>query len=119
MNRNCTVLKTANFIGKRWTMLILLELYKGQDQWKRYTHLKGKLPDITPKMLSARLKELEREGMISRRIDARMFPIKAEYSLTDGGKDFVRILRDIKKWSLKWKYRSRHCESRDCKTCKF
>ena len=119
MNRKCTVYRTTNFIGKRWTMLILLELHKGDGEWKRYTHLKNSLIDITPKILSTRLRELEKEGMVKRRVDAKNFPIKSEYRLTDGGKEFIIIIKDIKKWSLKWKYMNKVCESKDCKQCEF
>lgn len=119
MDKSCTVYRTANFVGKRWTLLILLELYKGREAWKRYSQLKGRLMNVTPKILSARLRELEREKMIRRRVDASNFPIKSEYRLTAGGKEFVKIIKDIKKWSLKWKYRNRVCESRDCRTCEF
>jgi DNA-binding HxlR family transcriptional regulator len=119
MDKTCTVFKTTSFIGKRWTLLILLELHKGERVWKRYTHLKNSLINITPKILSARLKELERENMIKRRVDAKNFPIKSEYRLTEGGQDFIRIIKNIKKWSLKWKFKSKRCESRDCKACRL
>jgi len=58
MEQDCTIYKTASFVGKRWTLLILLELYKGQSRLKRYSEIKKGLPEITPKVLSLRLKEL-------------------------------------------------------------
>ncbi|MEW6328624.1 MAG: helix-turn-helix domain-containing protein [Candidatus Micrarchaeota archaeon] len=117
MSKGCAVYKTADLIGKRWTLLILLGLYKGETKWKRYTRLKDELPEITPKILSARLKELGREGLVVRKVDAKSFPIKCEYSLTRGGEEFVRIIRDMKKWALRWKVRNEFCEKLDCKNC--
>jgi DNA-binding HxlR family transcriptional regulator len=117
MDRKCAVYRTAGFVGKRWTILILLELYKGGAGWKRYSHLKGRLMDITPKILSARLKELEKEEMVSKRIDASAFPVKSEYSLTDSGRDFIGIIKSIREWSLKWKVSNRECEKKGCEKC--
>ena len=120
MNRyECTVYKTADFIGKRWTLLILLELYKGKALIKRYSELKKNIPDITPKLLSTRLKELEKEGLLKKKIDAAQFPIKCEYTLTKSGEEFIRIIKDIKKWALKWKLNNSICSNIDCKDCKI
>ena|SRR3989338_98468 len=116
MEQDCTIYKTANFIGKRWTLLILLELYKG-PKLKRYSEIKAGLKEITPKILSARLKELEKEGLITKKIDASQFPVKCEYALTKSGEDFIKIIQDMKKWALKWKVKNIICEKADCKEC--
>lgn len=119
MVSSCTIYKTTNFIGKRWTLLILLEIYKGRTRWKRYSHIKSGIPEITPKLLSLRLKELQKEQLINKRIDAKKFPVKCEYSLTDAGKEFIKIIKDMKKWALKWKFRDKTCENTDCSECLF
>lgn len=77
------------------------------------------MEEITPKILSARLKELEKEGLITKEIDATHFPVKCEYSLTKSGEDFVRIIQDIKKWALKWKIKNIVCEKANCKECEL
>lgn len=118
MHESCTIYRTIDFISKKWTLLILLELYKSQGK-KRYSELKHSLLDITPKILSARLRELERQGLVRKDIDARTFPVKCEYSLTENGRDFIRIIKDIKKWSLQWKYHNKECEQQDCKHCEL
>jgi len=112
--KDCTIHRTMDFIGKKWTLLILLELYKG-NKYKRYSQLKNSLPEITPKMLSARLKELKEQKLINKKVTE--FPLKCDYSLTDSGEDFIRIIKDIKKWSLKWKFNNQICKSIDCKEC--
>jgi DNA-binding HxlR family transcriptional regulator len=117
MDETCTVYKTVDFIAKKWTLLILLELYKGNKETKRYSDLKNSLPEITPKILSARLKELEDEKMITKTVDSSQFPIKCEYRLTKSGSDFIRIIKDIKTWALTWKFKNTVCENKDCKNC--
>jgi DNA-binding HxlR family transcriptional regulator len=107
-----------DFISKKWTLLILLELYKAQGK-KRYTDLKESLLDITPKILSARLRELEKQGLLIKYIDTSVFPVKCEYMLTESGKDFIRIIKDIKKWALQWKLKNKECEQQDCKYCEL
>ena len=75
--------------------------------------------NITPKMLSARLKELEKGGLILKRIDAKRYPIKCEYSLTECGRSFIDIVKDMKKWGLKWKVNNKVCENSTCVECKL
>jgi len=117
MDESCTVYKTIDFISKKWSLLILLEIYKSSEGKKRYSEIKNNLIDITPKVLSARLKELEKEGLITKNIDASSFPVKSEYELTKIGIDFISIIKDIKNWALRWKINNKVCERLDCKNC--
>ena len=119
MDEKCTIYRTSNLIGKKWTLSILLELYKGKETWKRYSHIKEKMKGITPKILSARLKELEKEGLIKKKISAKQFPIKSEYSLSESGADLIRIIKEMKKWALHWKINNAYCEKTNCKLCEF
>ena len=119
MDEDCAVYKTVDFIGKRWTLLILLELYKGNNKWKRNFEIKNGLNGITPKILSLRLKELEKNKLIEKRVELKQFPIKSEYSLTKRGEDFISIIKSIKKWALNWGLSKKACENRDCKYCEF
>ena len=117
MDKDCAVYSASNLIGKKWTLMILQEIYKG-EKWKRYNHIKSQLPQLTPKILSTRLKELEKEGMIAKRVDSSTIPIKSEYSLTNRGDDFIEIIRQIKAWTLKYEDH-RRCKNKDCKKCEF
>lgn len=116
-SKNCTIYKTADFIGRRWTLLILLELYKKNPKPMRYSELKKSMPNITPKILSTRLKELEKEGLLVKKVYANSFPVKCEYILTKSGYDFFSVIKSMKKWSLKWKLKSRACSSKNCSEC--
>jgi len=119
MDKNCAVFSASNLIGKRWTIVIVLELFKGENKWKRYNQIKSKLPQITSKMLSARLKELEKAGILTKRVDSSVVPIKSEYSLTKRGEEFIDIIRLIKVWSLKSGDKNNGCKGKDCKNCEF
>ena len=119
MKASCPVYTTMNFMGKRWTMLVLLELYKGNPKWKRYSQLKNSLMGITPKVLSMRLRELEKEGLVKHRVEGGNFPVKSKYRLSDSGEDFVKVIRGVKRWGLKWKVKNEHCESMNCKACEL
>lgn len=119
MDENCTIYQTIDFISKKWTLLILLELYKAHTGKKRYLELKNSLPDITPKILSTRLKELEKQGLITKKIDTSGFPIKCEYALTRSGKDFIQVIKEIKKWGLRWKIKNKVCQQQDCMECEL
>ncbi|AKB25782.1 Transcriptional regulator, HxlR family [Methanosarcina sp. MTP4] len=106
-----------NIVGKRWTIHILLELYKGEKKEKRFNELKRKLGTITPKTLSERLTELEQEGLIEKNLDNSTNPPKSEYFLTESGMDFIKIIMGIKRWGLKWKFKNKECEKAVCKYC--
>lgn len=116
MDKSCPVYYASNLIGKRWTILIILELYKGEAKWKRFHELRNKLPQLTPKILSMRLKEMEKEGLLIKKVDSSTVPIKSEYSLTKKGEEFIDIIEQIKQWTLRHKS-MRKCTSKDCKGC--
>jgi len=117
MQDSCTVSQTVRYLSKRWTLLIILELYKGDGYSRRFSELREALAGITPKVLSERLKELENEGIITRHIDATAFPVRSEYTLTDSGLEIVDVIRGIKRWALKWKITNIPCGQQDCKVC--
>jgi DNA-binding HxlR family transcriptional regulator len=119
MDEHCSVYQTVDIIAKKWVLVILLTLYKGLNETLRYSEIKEQLPDITPKVLSARLKELEKHGIVKKQIDASEFPVKCHYSLTESGKDIVTIIRSVKRWALRWKIKNELCEHIDCKECEL
>lgn len=119
MDRKCPVYITLKFLGRRWALPIVVELYKGKAKWKRYSQIKGKLMDITPKILSMRLKELEEQRLLRKRVDAKTFPIKSEYSLTRRGEELLDVVRALKTWGLKWKVKNEYCKKVNCKHCKL
>jgi DNA-binding HxlR family transcriptional regulator len=117
MDETCTVNQTVKYLTRKWTLLIILELYKGSQHTRRFSDLKESLGDITQKILSERLKELEVEGILTKKIDASSFPVKSEYTLTESGLEIVKVIRGIKMWALKWKIDNIPCGKQDCKNC--
>ena len=117
MDDACTVNLTVRYLTKKWMLLIILELYKGEANTRRFSELRDSLDGITPKVLSERLKELEEEGILTRTVDATAFPVKAEYTLTESGLEIVDLIRGIKRWALKWKIDNIPCGKQDCKVC--
>ena len=119
MNNDCTIYKTLDIVGKKWSLLIILSIYKGKSKEKRYSKIKKDLHTITPKILSTRLKELEKEKIIRKKIDSSSIPISTYYSLTECGTALIKIIQDLKKWGLEWKFKNKECTSTFCKQCKI
>ena len=117
MDDACTINLTVRYLTKKWTLLIILELYKGEKHTRRFSELMNSLGDITQKILSERLKELEVEGVVTKKVDATSFPVRSEYTLTKSGLELVDIIRGIKTWALKWKIDNIPCGKQDCSAC--
>ncbi len=115
--KDCTIYKTVDIVGKKWSLCIMHELCKGEKKQKRFNELKNKLQDVTPKTLSTRLKELEEHGLVEKKVDGSVFPNKSEYSLTESGEEFLSIIQSIKKWGLKWQFDNPECGGTNCKVC--
>ena len=98
MSKLCQKFEAAStLIGKRWVNLIIFELLKGP---KRFNDLESIL-EISSKMLSSRLKELENEGILKRVIYPET-PVKIEYKLSEKGKSLEPLIKTIESWSQKW-----------------
>ena len=117
MHVDCTVYQTGRYLTKKWALLIILELYKGDDYTRRFSELKGSLEGITSKVLSKRLKELEEEGLIGKRVDADQFPVKSEYFLTESGLGLIDVIKNLKQWALQYKIDNIDCGNQNCKDC--
>ncbi|MDO5843873.1 MAG: helix-turn-helix domain-containing protein [Methanocorpusculum sp.] len=119
MDEHCTVNMTVGYLAKKWTLLIILELYKGENYTRSFSGLRVHIRGITPKVLSERLHELEREGIITRKIITTAVPVRSEYTLTEAGVELISVIRDIKYWALKWKVDNLPCGKQECKNCKL
>lgn len=119
MDPSCTVYRCAHLFGKRWSLLVLHELHKGGGGWKRFSAVQARMAEVTPRMLSARLKELEAEGLILKRVDASTVPMRSEYSLTEAGRDFIGVIQSLKRWALRWRAGNAACASADCAGCEL
>jgi DNA-binding HxlR family transcriptional regulator len=94
--KSCPIETTFRIIGKRWTVLIVREILRGNTQFNRFME---NIQGISPKVLTERLRELEQLGIIKRRIVSE-YPIRVEYSLTDIGKGFESVLLSAASFSM-------------------
>jgi DNA-binding HxlR family transcriptional regulator len=94
---NCPVEASIDVIGGKWKPLILWAL---KEETLRFCEIEDELPQITQKMLTKQLRELESDGMISRKVYAEV-PPKVEYSLTASGKTIIPILELLCSWGEK------------------
>lgn len=90
----CPVEVAVDVIGGRWTPVILAHLKEGVH---RYGQLRRRLPDISEKMLTQRLRELEDEGLVQRTVhDGNPAPVT--YHLTDEGRSLEPVLQALHDW---------------------
>lgn len=89
--------KAMELIGKRWTGLIIYQLLEGP---KRFNAIEQSLP-ISGRLLSERLKELEKEDIVIRTMYSEV-PVRVEYCLTDKGRALEAAIREIEQWSQSW-----------------
>ena len=88
----------VELIGGRWTGAIIRTLLQGRT---RYAVLRGAIPQISDRMLSARLKELEAEAIV-RRIVTPDTPVRVEYELTKKGRALNDAVAAIAAWAEAW-----------------
>jgi len=88
----------VELIGRRWSGALIQLLLRGPA---RFAELRAAIPDITDRMLSARLRELEEEGIIDRTVIPET-PVRVEYSLTSKGRALEPALGAIGKWAERW-----------------
>ena len=87
-------------LGRRWALLILRNL--DTKEAVRFNELKRLMPGISSTVLANRLLEMEREGLISKKIYPEI-PPKVEYRLTARARELGVILKELGKWAQRWK----------------
>ncbi|MFC4307194.1 winged helix-turn-helix transcriptional regulator [Cohnella boryungensis] len=92
---NCEKELTLAVIGGKWKLIILWHL--GLEGTKRFSELKKLIPNITQKMLTNQLRELEEDRLIVRKVYP-VVPPKVEYSLAEYGESLIPILRMMYDW---------------------
>src|SRR5215204_3536386 len=90
--------RASELIGRRWTGAIIFVLLGSRC---RFATLRGAIPDITDRMLSERLQELEQEGIVERTVVPDT-PVRVEYALTRKGRELAAAIDAIGDWARKW-----------------
>jgi len=90
--------RASELIGRRWTGAIIFVLIKSRC---RFAMLRDAIPDITDRMLSERLQELEEEGIVERTVVPDT-PVRVEYALTRKGRELATAIKAITDWAHDW-----------------
>jgi DNA-binding HxlR family transcriptional regulator len=91
----CPVAMASEILASRWTLVLLGEMLSGST---RFNEILRGVPRMSPDLLSKRLKELQRNGLV-RRADTGH---GKEYRLTDAGHDLAPVIRALGEWSMRW-----------------
>jgi DNA-binding HxlR family transcriptional regulator len=92
----CPTRHILDRIGDRWTVLVVGVLSEGTA---RFSELRRRVDGISQKMLTQTLRELERDGLVSRTVHAEV-PVRVEYSLTAAGRSLTGPLKALEDWSM-------------------
>jgi DNA-binding HxlR family transcriptional regulator len=98
---NCPVKLTASIIGGKWKPPLLFHL---EGRTRRFCELQRLIPGLTKKMLTQHLRELERDGIVHRKVYAEV-PPRVEYSLTRHGESLKPILKLMSAWGTRHRAR--------------
>jgi|GEM_PF-469000 len=93
----CPVARAETEVGDRWTVLVLRELFAGTHRFENIQAYTGG----TPQMITARLKTLEADGLVERRVYNK-HPLRHEYHLTAKGEAFFPVLLALRAWGETW-----------------
>ena len=90
--------QAVELIGSRWTGAVIQALLSGPT---RYATIRAAIPEISDRMLSDRLRILEAEGLVERRVVPET-PVRVEYQLTEKGRSLENALGAVGAWAEKW-----------------
>jgi DNA-binding HxlR family transcriptional regulator len=91
--------EAVELIGKRWSGAIIVVLLEGGAM--RFSAIAQAIPQLSDRLLSERMKELEARGIVERRVQPGA-SVKVEYELTEMGRELAPALNQLKSWSHRW-----------------
>jgi len=97
-NFGCPVEASLEVVGGKWKGVILFHLSSGT---KRYNELMRLMPNVTQRMLTRQLRELEADQVVQRKIYPEV-PPKVEYTLTEFGTTLAPILKSLQQWGMEY-----------------
>jgi DNA-binding HxlR family transcriptional regulator len=103
-----TYQEAVELVGRRWSGVILRAMLAGAT---RFSEIRDAIPELTDRMLSERLKELEIRGIAERRVQPST-PVRISYHLTPKGEDLRGVVISLQNWAQRWAEDSAH----DCAT---
>src|SRR4051795_10664679 len=97
----CQYLHAAvELVGRRWTGAIL-EVLRSSDRPLRFSEIAAAIPDLSDRLLSERVKELEARGLVEREVHSGP-PVRVTYALTEMGHALEPALSELKSWAREW-----------------
>ena len=90
--------QAVELIGKRWTGAIVVVLLDGP---RRFSEVSAAVPQLSDRLLSERMKELEDRGVVERRVSPGP-PVRVQYALTPMGRELEPALAQLKTWGRRW-----------------
>ena len=111
----CPVFRMSSLVGKRWTIPLLEEI--GTGKGIGFNSLSRSLRNVTPKVLSQRLQQLEKEGIVSRHSESN--PPRTNYTLTSRGEKLLGLVAAMKAWAEEEHQSIEGCSKRNCTECPF
>lgn len=94
---DCSVARSLAVVGDRWTFLLIRDLFRGT---RRFDQLQAST-QVSPHLLSQRLKRLEDDGVVER-VPYQVRPPRFEYRLTPKGQDLYPVMLSLGEWGAKW-----------------
>jgi DNA-binding HxlR family transcriptional regulator len=95
LSARCPIRDVLDRLGDRWTLLVLMELQEGT---LRFSALKKRIEDISQRMLAHTLRQLEKDGLVSRKVYPTI-PPKVEYALTELGLSMLKPVGQLIEWA--------------------
>ena len=95
---DCPVRNILSRVGDKWSLLLMHQLLS-RDVPMRFSELRKAIPDISPKVLTATLRNLEADGFLVRTVYAEV-PPRTEYSLTPRAHSFMNVCRPMVQWAM-------------------
>jgi DNA-binding HxlR family transcriptional regulator len=97
MHFGCPVQATSNVLAGKWKVLIVWHLGLGS---KRFAEIRKLLPGVSEKVLTSQLRQLEKDGVISR-LDQKTIPPRVDYKLSPAGNDLIGVMQAMCDWGSK------------------
>ena len=98
-HHDCEFREVLDRVGDKWSLLVIAMLEQRPTARARFSELKRSIPGISQRMLTATLRSLERDGLLTRHVYAEV-PPRVEYALTDLGRGLFPHLRAMREWAL-------------------
>jgi DNA-binding HxlR family transcriptional regulator len=114
---SCPVFQAADIIGKKWAIVLLQEIDLYGD--KGFVFIQKRMKKISPKILAARIAQLETFEIIQKEIIEKDRRKGVEYSFTKKGKDLYKVVLKLRDWKTKYAADNEECRSKECVSCKL